>query len=301
MSEYKLSYTAEEIDEKLKNVVGRSGDTENPSLILGDERSSIIGEYGYSLVIGEDAHASGNSIAVGWEAEATGGYSLAVGVVPYAHGDASTALGAGTAAEGACAIATGSATQAMGVCSHAEGEGSIAEGDYSHAGGWESSASGKCANAWGYWCSAYGDYSHASGDEVVANHRAFAHGGQTQALGEHSVALGRYAIANGRCSSAQGDNVIAEGDNQSVWGRYNDPDLENKYIHIVGNGYENTDGGEEEIRFSNAHTLDWDGNAWFQGNVYVGGTNQIDGNKLLTEAEVRAIVAEAVATALANN
>ena len=37
-------------------------------------------------------------------------------------------------------------------------------------------------------------------------------------------------------------------------------DTENKYAHIVGNG-------ENETKRSNAHTLDWDGNAWFAGSV----------------------------------
>jgi hypothetical protein len=44
-----------------------------------------------------------------------------------------------------------------------------------------------------------------------------------------------------------------------------------KYAHIVGNGWGN---GSR----SNAHTLDWDGNAWFAGDVYVGGTGQDDPN-----------------------
>lgn len=43
------------------------------------------------------------------------------------------------------------------------------------------------------------------------------------------------------------------------------------YIHIVGNGAADT-------HRSNAHTLDWDGNAWYQGEVYVGGTAQDDEN-----------------------
>ena len=33
-----------------------------------------------------------------------------------------------------------------------------------------------------------------------------------------------------------------------------------KYAHIVGNG-------ESNSARSNAHTLDWDGNAWFAGTV----------------------------------
>lgn len=47
--------------------------------------------------------------------------------------------------------------------------------------------------------------------------------------------------------------------------------LRHKYAHIVGNGTSNT-------KRSNAHTLDWEGNAWFAGKVFVGGTGQDDPN-----------------------
>lgn len=54
---------------------------------------------------------------------------------------------------------------------------------------------------------------------------------------------------------------------------------------VVGNGADNN--------CSNAHTLDWDGNAWFAGDVYVGstsGTNRDEGSKkLVTEKEVKTI------------
>ena len=39
---------------------------------------------------------------------------------------------------------------------------------------------------------------------------------------------------------------------------------------------------------SNAHTLDWSGNAWFSGDVYVGstsGTNKDEGSKKLVTEE----------------
>ena len=56
-----------------------------------------------------------------------------------------------------------------------------------------------------------------------------------------------------------------------------------EYLHVVGNG------SSDDTR-SNAHTLDWDGNAWFAGDVYVGstsGTNKDDGSlKLATVKEV---------------
>lgn len=75
------------------------------------------------------------------------------------------------------------------------------------------------------------------------------------------------------------------------------------YIQVVGNGTSDT-------ARSNAHTLDWDGNAWFQGAVYVGGTGQDDENakKLATEESVTAIstlvgdksVATQISEAMAN-
>ena len=45
---------------------------------------------------------------------------------------------------------------------------------------------------------------------------------------------------------------------QHVQGQYNEPD--SKLAHIVGNG-------KSDSNRSNAHTLDWNGNAWFAGTV----------------------------------
>lgn len=53
------------------------------------------------------------------------------------------------------------------------------------------------------------------------------------------------------------------------------------YQYIIGNGLGDTSR-------SNAHTIDWDGNAWFQGNVYVSsisGTNKDRGSKILATQE----------------
>ena len=53
------------------------------------------------------------------------------------------------------------------------------------------------------------------------------------------------------------------------------------YANIVGNGTSDT-------ARSNAHTLDWDGNAWYAGDVYVGstsGTNKDEGSKKLATEE----------------
>ena len=60
---------------------------------------------------------------------------------------------------------------------------------------------------------------------------------------------------------------------------YADSDAEGKYAHIVGNGT-----GENDR--SNAHTLDWEGNAWFAGDVYVGGSSQDEGDRLVRLSEI---------------
>lgn len=66
--------------------------------------------------------------------------------------------------------------------------------------------------------------------------------------------------ATGDYSHAEGDSTIARGNNQHVQGKFNIVDKSNKYVHIVGNG------SSDDTR-SNAHTLDWDGNAWYAGTI----------------------------------
>jgi len=57
-----------------------------------------------------------------------------------------------------------------------------------------------------------------------------------------------------------GTNNIVGENNQIVQGKYNVEDTEGKYINIVGNG-------EDEENRKNIHTLDWEGNAWYNGKV----------------------------------
>ena len=40
------------------------------------------------------------------------------------------------------------------------------------------------------------------------------------------------------------------------------------------------------VNRSNAHTLDWDGNAWFAGDVLVGGAGQSEGERLAKLSEI---------------
>ena len=162
--------------------------------------------------------------------------------------------------------------------SHAEGENTIASGYAAHAEGQSTQASHIASHAEGYSTIASGEYSHAEGWGA-------------QATGTASHAENCETIASGAYSHAEGFNTEARGECQHVQGLYNLIDNSNTYLHIVGNGEStrNTDGSYTITR-SNAHTLDRDGNAWFQGDVYVGSTSGTDkdegSKKLITQAEV---------------
>lgn len=91
-------------------------------------------------------------------------------------------------------------------------------------------------------------------------------------LGEYAQAFGSGTIASGEYSHAEGFYTTASVEAQHVQGKYNIEDTTS--AHIVGNG-------TERNTRSNAHTLDWQGNAWFAGDVYTGstsGTNKDDGS-----------------------
>lgn len=150
-------------------------------------------------------------------------------------------------------------------CSHAEGNSTHAFGDSSHAEGYHAKAIGKASHAEGYYNMASGTASHAEGK-------------YTKATGYVSHAEGNGAIASGSSSHAEGDHTIASGSNQHVEGEYNIEDQ--TLLHIVGNG--------SSSKRSNAHTIDWSGNAWFAGDVYTGstsGTNKDSGSKKLATEE----------------
>lgn len=121
-------------------------------------------------------------------------------------------------------------------------------------------ASGSDALAEGYNTKASGARSHAEGSN-------------SEASGWGAHAEGNATIASGSCSHAEGDHTKAGSKYQHVQGKYNIADIAEKYAHIVGNGT------AEDAR-SNAYTLDWDGNAWFAGKVYIGGTSMDDATEL---------------------
>ena len=116
---------------------------------------------------------------------------------------------------------------------------------------------------------AIGSYSHAEGYQTVAGSSAHAEGDNSYAGGYASHAEGSYTVTYTAYQHAQG--------------KYNIRDNEGTYAHIVGNGTSNNER-------SNAHTLDWNGNAWYAGSVSAGTTATpaavVNDNDLTTKAYV---------------
>lgn len=182
-------------------------------------------------------------------------------------GDNSVVIGTSSKATASNSIAIGSSTTASGANSTVIGCGSTASGEKSTALGDHNTASGEYATAMGCW---------------------------TNAPGTAATSLGNGTTANGWGAMASGIVTNAKGLGQHVFGSYNIPDSNtiseyydsSEHLIIVGNGDILGDNGVQ----SNAHTLDWSGNAWFAGDVYVGstsGTNKDSGSKkLATESYV---------------
>ena len=127
---------------------------------------------------------------------------------------------------------------------------------------------------------ATGAYSHAEGNYTNAiGNCSHAEGSNTTASGVSSHAEGTGTVASVREAHAEGNHTIASAYSQHVQGKYN---IESTSLaHIVGNG------SADDAR-SNAHTLDFEGNAWYAGDVYVGstsGTNKDAGSKKLATEE----------------
>ena len=233
-----------------------------------------------SISLGRIGDIGAGSSAIGMGVKASGDGSHAEGAHTTASGEFSHAEGAGTTASGDSSHAEGTMTKASGVYSHAEGNRTTASGKYSHAEGANTIALGISSHVEGVDTTASGDYSHAEGSNTTASgnqshaegtnttasgNSSHVEGSFTTASGNYSHAEGIFTTASGEYSHAEGNSTKASSENQHVQGQYNIEDTANKYAHIVGNG-------TDDDKRSNAHTLDWKGNAWYSGKLSQEGT-----------------------------
>jgi len=221
------------------------------------------------------------SHAEGYRNSSAGSASHAEGETTVASASNSHSEGQSTTASSMCAHAEGYNTTASGQSSHAENSNTHAVGLNSHAEGYNTYARNNCSHSEGYGTQAQADYSHSEGYQTYAN------GASAHSEGEGTTASGQYTHAEGKNTSAlsygahsegedntaagswshaEGRGTTAQSSYQHVQGKYNVVDSSSTYAHIVGNGTSSN-------AKSNAHTLDWSGNAWFAGNIRVGGTS----------------------------
>ena len=245
--------------------------------------------------------------------------------VKFGAGKNSTVQGNWTTATGSNAHAEGSNSAATGPEAHAEGINTKADGNGSHAEGSNTKATGNYSHAEGFDTEASGTNSHAEGDSTVANRRGMHSEGKynlydnakymdvvssgveyrwrnMHAASEYTfdADTGYYTLVNAEPKSEAVIGLYYAFSDQYKNGtidslkkpislidsnRYKTEDhrrnlavnLQGKYVHVVGNGV--------SAARSNAHTLDWDGNGWFAGDVFVGGKSQDEGVKLLKAGE----------------
>lgn len=279
------------------------------------------GSGSFSLNRKTDTSIGDCSYAIGYNTTASGLYSYAEGDNTSALKERDHAEGNRTTASGGCSHAEGNFSTASGYMSHAEGEKTTASGMASHAQGSDTVASGEASHAEGEKTTAFGRYSHAEGqsynilpstitaestdEDIIAEWNStdfsyakgvsshvegrnclglgdssHAEGGRNLSLGECSHAEGFSVEAKGRYSHAEGVSTIATAEGSHVEGKHNIIDNDNEYLHIAGNG--------TDEKKSNAFTLDWNGNAWFSGDVYIGSeskTNKDTGSKKLATEE----------------
>lgn len=124
-----------------------------------------------------------------------------------------------------------------------------------------------------------GDYSFAEGfDTTASKYGSHAEGAYTTAGGEYSHAEGVDTTASKFASHAEGLDTIAGGNYSHAQGKYN---VDNSnHADIVGNG-------TARDNRSNAYALDWNGNGYFAGDVYVGcEADSSSGTKLATLSDI---------------
>ena len=119
--------------------------------------------------------------------------------------------------------------------------------------------------------------SDSNADDYIKNKPTIKEGTGTGSIIENdtnNIAGGTNSHAEGYLTKAvesfthvNGVGTEAHGYAETVIGQYNDYDaMTEPYVFVIGNGYEDGDR-------SNAHTTDWQGNAWYAGEVTDGTGN----------------------------
>lgn len=190
--------------------------------------------------------------------------------------------------EGSANIATGRACHVEGAQNQALNDGCHVEGVSCIASGYWSHAEGEMTRVTSYASHAEGSYTKMPDGTTrygtASGYASHIEGGGCHAQGSCSHSEGLATTTKGNYSHSEGRYTIASSPAQHVEGTANIEDTESKYIHIAGNG-------SFEKR-SNAHTLDWNGNAEFAGDIVAYGCASSESPISLKDIDTRITVIE---------
>ena len=268
---------------------------------------------------GENSHAEGNNtLATGANSHTEGVTTTAAGIGAHAEGCGNGTLSyyvdnikyIGSGAHGQYSHTEGGNSWTFASYAHAEGNNTYAVGQSSHTEGESSHARGQASHAEGRYAEADGIYSHAEGYATKAlGESAHAQGYFTVAAGGYQQVIGRFNIEDNfndfpewtaNTQYTKGDGVkrtitengittvksyicsIANNDATFISSKWFKNNLM-RYVEIVGNG--------NETSRSNARALDWNGNEYLMGDLYVkcDSTSQ-NGVKVVTEAVLASLI-----------
>ena len=266
-------YSKEEVD----NLV--SSKTENMLLkteqvLTDDELTQVRSNLKFigKSVEGQTFNINGTDIVAAANAEIFGDY------------ENNKCTGQWSIVEGSTNIATGRACHVEGAQNQALNDGCHVEGVSCIASGYWSHAEGEMTRVTSYASHAEGSYTKMPDGTTrygtASGYASHIEGGGCYAEASCSHSEGLATTTKGNYSHSEGRYTIASSPAQHVEGVANIEDAASTYIHIAGNGDWNAR--------SNAHTLDWEGNAWFSGDVYIGstsGVNKDEGSKKLATEE----------------
>ena len=204
---------------------------------------------------GNDCHSEGlHTIASGNGSHTEGTYTVASGIASHAEGSQNTA-------SGSCSHAEGGGTVSKGYCSHAEGYYTIASADHSHIVG-----SFNAEDTYANWSEWEASHSYAVGDKIKRT--------------ETEPNTGTIVYTGYICNTANSDSTF----DFTKW----DLDTKRNFVEIVGNGYGDFISPSNIVEHrSNARAVDWEGNEYLKGNLYVNcNSDSTGGTRVATLADI---------------
>ena len=150
--------------------------------------------------------------------------------------------------------------------------------------GYQNIVAGKLGAAFGRWnMTGYCDFAAGQNLHILGQWcGGFGRDNRIDRVAQYSFVTGFRNVIKKSCGSAFGRGHNLDMEYASARGKYSEDDLNNKYVDRVG--YGNSDDDRKNI-----YTLDTEGNAWFRGNLRIGGNNYDDAKDPMGVREISSL------------